>query len=286
MLEQPNGLDPQFATHNAHTVAAVWHLARRYRRPFEFQRLHGMGEELYAEVVRPDGLGVPCRVYAPVGEHEDLLPYLVRRLLENGANTSFVNRLVNENEPIGSIVADTAIKLGMNVIGFDPDITVDAAWRLSSSVRKAHTIDELLRQADFVTLHVPLLDVTRHLIGERQLAMMKPGAALLNFARAEIVDDAAVVAALDGRRLAYYLCDFPRAALLGTSRVVALPHLGASTAEAEENCAIMAVDQLRGFLEHGTIVNSVNFPSVEMARESPYRVAIANANVPTMLGQM
>jgi D-3-phosphoglycerate dehydrogenase len=157
---------------------------------------------------------------------------------------------------------------------------------LSSSVRKAHTIDELLRQADFVTLHVPLLDVTRHLIGERQLAMMKPGAALLNFARAEIVDDAAVVAALDGRRLAYYLCDFPRAALLGTSRVVALPHLGASTAEAEENCAIMAVDQLRAFLEHGTIVNSVNFPSVEMARESPYRVAIANANVPNMLGQM
>src|SRR5512132_2077747 len=129
---------------------------------------------------------------------------------------------------IGSIVADTAIKLGMNVIGFDPDITVDAAWRLSSSVRKAHTIDELLRQADFVTLHVPLLDVTRHLIGERQLAMMKPGAALLNFARAEIVDDAAVVASLEGRRLAYYLCDFPRAALLGTSRVVALPHLGAS----------------------------------------------------------
>ena len=186
---------------------------------------------------------------------------------------------------VGSIVADTAIKLGMSVIGFDPDITVDAAWRLPSSVRKAHTIDELLRRADFVTLHVPLLDVTRHLIGERQLAMMKPGAALLNFARAEIVDDAAVVAALDGR-LAYYICDFPRATLLGVPRVIALPHLGASTAEAEENCAIMAADQLRGFLEHGTIVNSVNFPNVEMVRESPYRVAIANANVPNMLGQM
>jgi RHH-type proline utilization regulon transcriptional repressor/proline dehydrogenase/delta 1-pyrroline-5-carboxylate dehydrogenase len=108
MLEQPNGLQPQFATHNAHTVAAIWHLARRHQRSCEFQRLHGMGEELYAEVIRPDGLGVPCRVYAPVGEHEDLLPYLVRRLLENGANTSFVNRLVNENEPIGSIVADPA----------------------------------------------------------------------------------------------------------------------------------------------------------------------------------
>ena len=108
MLERPNGLYPQFATHNAHTVAAIWHLARRHQRAFEFQRLHGMGEELYAEVIRADGLGVPCRVYAPVGEHEDLLPYLVRRLLENGANTSFVNRLVNENEPIGSIVADPA----------------------------------------------------------------------------------------------------------------------------------------------------------------------------------
>ena len=105
---RPNGLYPQFATHNAHTVAAIWHLARRHQRAFEFQRLHGMGEELYAEVIRADGLGVPCRVYAPVGEHEDLLPYLVRRLLENGANTSFVNRLVNENEPIGSIVADPA----------------------------------------------------------------------------------------------------------------------------------------------------------------------------------
>jgi RHH-type proline utilization regulon transcriptional repressor/proline dehydrogenase/delta 1-pyrroline-5-carboxylate dehydrogenase len=108
MLEQPDGLNPQFATHNAHTVAAVWHLARRHQRTFEFQRLHGMGEELYTEVIRSDGLGVPCRVYAPVGEHEDLLPYLVRRLLENGANTSFVNRLVNENEPIGSVVADPA----------------------------------------------------------------------------------------------------------------------------------------------------------------------------------
>ena len=187
---------------------------------------------------------------------------------------------------IGSIVADTAIKLGMNVIGFDPEITVDAAWRLPSSVRKAHSLDELLRRADFVTLHVPLLPVTRHLIGVKQLAMMKPSASLLNFARDEIVDDQAVAGALGAHRLKYYLCDFPSAPLLPEPGVVALPHLGASTAEAEENCAIMAVDQLRAFLEHGTIVNAVNFPNVEMPRESPYRVAIANANVPNMLGQI
>ena len=187
---------------------------------------------------------------------------------------------------IGSLVADTAIKLGMNVIGFDPDITVDAAWRLPSSVRKANTIEELLRQADFVTLHVPLLDVTRNLVNATRLGMMKPDASLLNFARDAVVDDSAVLAALRAGRLKYYLCDFPRAALLGEPRVVALPHLGASTEEAEQNCAIIAVDQLRAFLEHGTIANAVNFPNVEMPRESPYRVAIANANVPNMLGQI
>ena len=187
---------------------------------------------------------------------------------------------------IGSIVADSAIKLGMKVTGFDPDITVDAAWRLPSSVRKAHSIEELLRQSDFVTLHLPLLEVTRHLIDERRLSVMKPGASLLNFARDAIVDEAAVVAALRGGRLKYYLCDFPSARLLGEPGVVALPHLGASTEEAEENCAIMAVDQLRAYLEDGTVKNAVNFPNVEMPRESSYRVAIANANVPNMLGQI
>src|SRR5436190_12430866 len=187
---------------------------------------------------------------------------------------------------IGSLVADTAIKLGMNVIGFDPEITVDAAWRLPSNVRKANTIEEVLRQSDFVTLHVPLLDVTRGLISAARLAIMKADASLLNFARDAVVDEAAVIVALRERRLKYYLCDFPRSTLLGEPRVVALPHLGASTEEAEQNCAIMAVDQLRAFLEHGTITNAVNFPNVEMPRESPYRVAIANANVPNMLGQI
>ena len=187
---------------------------------------------------------------------------------------------------IGSLVADTAIKMGMHVIGFDPEITVDAAWRLPSSVRRAHDIDELLKQSDFVTLHVPLVAATRHLIDGARLAAMKPGAVLLNFARDALVDEEGVVNALRSGRLKYYLCDFPIARLIGEPGVTALPHIGASTDEAEQNCAVMVVDQLREFLETGAIVNAVNFPNVEMARESPYRVAIANANVPNMLGQI
>jgi D-3-phosphoglycerate dehydrogenase len=187
---------------------------------------------------------------------------------------------------IGSLVADTALKLGMRVIGFDPDITVDAAWRLPSSVRKAATIEELLQQSDFVTLHLPLLTATRNLLDEKRLAAMRHGASLLNFARAGLVDEDAVVAALRARRLKCYISDFPSAGLLHEPGVVALPHLGASTAEAEENCAVMVIDQLREYLENGAIANAVNFPNVEMARESPYRVAIANANVPNMLGQI
>jgi D-3-phosphoglycerate dehydrogenase len=187
---------------------------------------------------------------------------------------------------VGGLVADTAIKLGMKVIGYDPEITVDAAWRLPSSVRKAESIDEVLKHADFVTLHLPLLPATRHLIDAPRLAVMRPGAALLNFARDAIVDEHAVVAALRARRLKCYVCDFPSPVLLREPAVVALPHLGASTLEAEENCAVMVVDQVREFLEHGTILNAVNFPDVDMPRESPWRVAIANANVPNMLGQI
>ncbi len=187
---------------------------------------------------------------------------------------------------VGGLVADTALKLGMKVIGFDPEITVDAAWRLPSSVRKADSVEELLKQSDFVTLHVPLLALTRHLIDGKRLAAMKPGAVLLNFARDAIVDEDAVIAALRAQRLKYYLCDFPSPKLLSEPGVVTLPHLGASTAEAEENCAVMVVDQVREFLENGTMTNAVNFPNVEMPRESPFRVAIANANVPNMVGQI
>ncbi|HET7096436.1 MAG TPA: phosphoglycerate dehydrogenase [Casimicrobiaceae bacterium] len=187
---------------------------------------------------------------------------------------------------IGSLVADTAIKMGMKVIGFDPEITVDAAWRLPSSVRRAHGIEELLKQSDFVTLHVPLTPATRGLIDPTRIAAMKAGSVLLNFARDGLVDEESLLAALRSGRIKYYLCDFPSARLIGEPGVIALPHLGASTEEAEENCAVMVVDQVREFLETGAIVNAVNFPNVEMARESPYRVAIANANVPNMLGQI
>jgi D-3-phosphoglycerate dehydrogenase len=187
---------------------------------------------------------------------------------------------------IGCLVADAAIKLGMNVLGHDPEITVDAAWSLPSQVKRAGSIAEVLRGCDFVTLHVPLLPATRGLVGAANIGLMRPGAVLLNFSRDGVVDDGAVAAALAAQALAYYVCDFPSPALHGRPRVIALPHLGASTREAEENCAVMVVDQLRDYLEHGNVLNAVNFPSVTMARESAYRVAIANANVPNMLGQI
>ena len=187
---------------------------------------------------------------------------------------------------IGSLVADAAIKLGMNVLGYDPEITVDAAWSLPSQVKKAHSIDEVLKGSDFVTLHVPLLDVTRNMINAGRIKTMKHGAILLNFSRDGIVDNDAVLEGLESKRLKYDVCDFPAQKMLGHPHVVALPHLGASTREAEENCALMVVDQVREFLESGNILNAVNFPEVAMNRESPFRVGIANANVPNMVGQI
>ncbi len=187
---------------------------------------------------------------------------------------------------IGCLVADAAIKLGMNALGFDPDITVDAAWSLPSQVRRAGSVNEVLRNADIVTLHVPLLPGTRNLVGAGNIGLVRPGAVLLNFSREGIVDDKAVLEALDAGRLDRYVCDFPSAAINAHAKAIALPHLGASTREAEDNCAVMVVDQLRDYLEHGNVVNAVNFPAVSMARESAFRVAIANANVPNMLGQI
>jgi len=187
---------------------------------------------------------------------------------------------------VGGLVADAAIKLGMNVLGFDPEITVDGAWRLPASVRKANNVEEVLRLSDLVTLHLPLIDSTRNLISERRLAQIRQGAVLLNFARDAIVDERAVRDALRDGRLKYYICDFPTPALAGETGAIALPHLGASTEEAEENCAVMVADRIRDFLEHGTIRHSVNFPEVAVARGSLYRLAIANANVPNMLGQI
>ena len=187
---------------------------------------------------------------------------------------------------IGGMVADTALKLGMHVLGYDPEISVDSAWRLSSQVRRAHSVEDLLRHSDFITLHVPLIAVTKHLINAERLATMKSGAVLLNFAREGIVDEQAIKDALDSKKLRAYVCDFPTAALKAHPHVVALPHLGASTQEAEDNCAVMVIDQLKDYLEHGNITNAVNFPNVQMNRESAHRLAIANANVPNMLGQI
>ncbi|MDE2423828.1 MAG: phosphoglycerate dehydrogenase [Betaproteobacteria bacterium] len=187
---------------------------------------------------------------------------------------------------IGRLVADMALALGMKVYGFDPEITVDAAWSLSASVRKSNSIEELLRHCDFVSLHVPLLPATRGLINAQRLAALKKNAILLNFSRDAIVDTEAVVASLENKHLRYYVCDFPEVKLQGHPQVIALPHLGASTNEAEENCAVMVADQVRDYLEHGNLTNSVNFPNIVMARESSHRLSISHNNVPNMLGQI
>ncbi len=187
---------------------------------------------------------------------------------------------------IGCLVADAAIKLGMNVLGYDPDITVDAAWSLPAQIKKAATVADVLRSANFISLHVPLVEATRDLVNEKNVLLAKPGTVLLNFSREGVVNDQAVLAALDSGTLGWYICDFPSGKIMKHPKVVALPHLGASTREAEENCAIMVADQLRDYLESGNVANAVNFPQVSMGRESRFRVAIANANVPNMLGQI
>ena len=184
---------------------------------------------------------------------------------------------------IGRLVANAAVSLGMRVVGFDPHLTVEGAWQLSSQVSKARSLEELLKASDFVSVHVPLADATRGLVNADRIKAMKDKAVLLNFARQEIVDDAAVMAALQSGKLDSYVCDFPSNATKGHPRVIALAHLGASTGEAEENCALMVVDQLRAFLEDGDIRNSVNFPDVAAPRQTPYRLVCANANVPNML---
>ena len=188
---------------------------------------------------------------------------------------------------IGVEVANTALGLGMQVIGFDPKMTVERAWQLNSGVRQAMSLDDLFSRSQFVTLHVPLVEGTRGLVNAERLALMKPGGVLLNFSRGAIVDDAAVLASLDAGRLGRYVTDFPTSANKGHPKVIALPHLGASTREAEENCAVMVADNLRDFLENGNIRHAVNFPEAILPRiEGSTRLAIANANVPNMVGQI
>ncbi len=187
---------------------------------------------------------------------------------------------------IGVKVANAAHALGMRVIGYDPTITVRAAWQLTSDVEQALSVDDLLSRSDFVTFHVPLTDATRAMVDADRIRLMKKEAVILNFARNGVVDDEAVVQALDEDRLHAYVCDFPSNLLKDHPRVVTLPHLGASTIEAEENCAVMVVDQVREYLENGNITNSVNFPEVVVPRTEGYRIAVVNANVPNMLGQI
>lgn len=187
---------------------------------------------------------------------------------------------------IGVQVANGALALGMNVIGYDPEITVQRAWEMSSDVRQAASVEELLAHSDFVTFHVPLVDATREMINAERLKLARDNVIILNFSRNGVVDDAAVVAAIDAGKVYAYVCDFPSNLLKDHSRVITLPHLGASTRQAEENCAVMVVEQVRDFLENGNVRNSVNFPEMTMPRAEGYRLAIVNENVPYMLGQI
>lgn len=188
---------------------------------------------------------------------------------------------------IGVEVANTAHLLGMRVLGFDPQITVQRAWQLSSGVEQALSLDDLFSRCDMVTVHVPLVEATRHLVNANRLRLLRDQGVILNFSRAGIVDEKAVVESLDAGKLGSYICDFPTALLKDHAKVIALPHLGASTGEAEENCAIMVADTLRDFLENGNIRNSVNFPEAVLPRTpGATRVAIANENVPNMVGQI
>jgi D-3-phosphoglycerate dehydrogenase / 2-oxoglutarate reductase len=188
---------------------------------------------------------------------------------------------------IGSMVADMALAMGMKVVGFDPALSIDAAWRLSNEVTRMENLQALLARSDYISLHVPAMEATRHLINDIALAQMKNGAVLLNFARETIVDPAAVKRSLDAGKLGKYVCDFPEPALIGHAKVIAMPHIGASTEESEENCAMMAANQLMDFLENGNIVNSVNFPSVSMGRTpGNTRITFSNDNVPGVLGQV
>jgi D-3-phosphoglycerate dehydrogenase len=187
---------------------------------------------------------------------------------------------------IGVEIANVAVALGMRVVGFDPTITVKSAWKMSSDVEEMASVDELLKQSDFVTFHVPLIDATKNLLNAQRLTIMKEGAVVLNFARNGIVDEDAVLVAIESGKLNAYVCDFPAEKLKRNDRVITLPHLGASTAEAEDNCAMMIADQLKDFLENGNVRNSVNFPAVKLPRGGKSRVAITHKNMPDMIAKI
>ena len=188
---------------------------------------------------------------------------------------------------IGSMVADMALAMGLTVVGFDPLLSIDAAWRLSNEVSRMENLQSLLARSDYVSLHVPAIDATRHMLNDDTLAVIKPGAVLLNFARDAIVDSSAVLRSLDAGRLGKYVCDFPEPVLLGHAKIIAMPHIGASTEESEDNCAVMAANQLVDYLENGNIVNSVNFPKITMERSrGTSRITFSNDNVSGVLGHV
>jgi len=187
---------------------------------------------------------------------------------------------------IGSNVATMALNMGMKVIGYDPALSIDAAWRLSSQVKKADNIQQLLSKSDYITLHVPAIEATNNLINAETLKAVKKGAKLINFARGSIVNTEDAIKALDTKRLSCYVTDFPTLALLNRTDVITMPHIGASTAEAEDNCAIMAARQLIDFIEHGNIENSVNFPACQLERTTGFRICFANQNVPKVLSHV
>ncbi len=188
---------------------------------------------------------------------------------------------------IGAMVANNALDLGMKVVGYDPYLSVEAAWELSSKVKKATGLETLLAEVDYLTIHVPLLDSTKGMFNTEKFAMMKDGIKIINFARGGLVDDDDMIEALASGKVSSYVTDFPEAKLLGVNGVVPIPHLGASTAESEENCAVMAVEEIRDFLENGNITNSVNFPNCVLHKTTgEKRIIIANKNVPNMIGEI
>ncbi len=188
---------------------------------------------------------------------------------------------------IGVKVANAAQALGMRVLGYDPSITVNNAWKLNAGVEQASSVDDLLSRADFITLHVPLIDATRNLINVERLRLLKKSAVVMNFARGGVVDEAAIEEALNGGKLGAFVTDFPTNRLRRHAKVIALPHLGASTGEAEDNCAVMVADQVRDYLETGNVRNSVNFPEAQLPLSGAlWRLCIVNANVPNMVGQI
>jgi len=187
---------------------------------------------------------------------------------------------------IGVLVANAASALGMNVIGYDPFISVDAAWKLSRAVKKASNIKEIFEASDYITVHVPLNDETKNTISKEAIASMKDGVRILNFSRGALVNSNAIIEATESGKVACYVTDFPDEAMLNKKNIIPIPHLGASTPESEDNCAMMAADEIKEFLENGNIINSVNFPNVVMEREAPIRICVAHKNIPNMLSKI